>query len=85
MNGGKMEDERIEMVWKQTSGTGKRKFQWINFARHSSRDNCIGKGRMKYCSIVEGKEEIPRQLHIEMELDGEPFMGILYSIAEEEE
>ena len=79
-----MEDERIKMLWRQTSGTGRRTFKWINFARHSSRDNCIGRGRIKYCDIINGAEGIPRKLYIEMELDGEPFIGYLEAIGEEE-
>jgi len=78
-------DERINIVWKQTSGTGQRVRKWINFARYSDRNNCIGKGRILQTEIRNKTEEFPRQLYIEMRLDGELFIGSLNAINEEEE
>jgi len=74
-------DERINMIWRQTSGVRK----WINFARYSDRNNCIGKGRILQTEIRNKTEEFPRQLYIEMRLDGELFIGSLNAINEEEE
>jgi len=78
-------DERINIVWRQTSGTGQRVRKWINFARYSDRTHCIGKGRILQTEIRNKTEEFPRQLYIEMRLDGELFIGSLNAINEEEE
>ena len=63
---------------------GKRK--WINFARYTSRDYCIGKGR-----ILNAYLDAPRLdggsdgLFIDMTLDGVRYTGTLSMYGEEEE
>jgi len=53
--------------------------KWINFARWSNRDNCIGKGKITNCHV---EEDI---LMIDMTLDGIRFIGNLYKYKEDEE
>ena len=56
--------------------------RWINFARYSTRYNCIGKGRIQDCKIA-----VDNSLYIDMTLDGVRFVGNLENITliEEEE
>ena len=46
--------------------------KWIMFAKRSSRDNCLGKGRILDCKIA-GENS----LYIDMTLDGVRFVGNL--------
>jgi len=45
---------------------------WIMFAKRSSRDNCLGKGRILDCFIAGDNS-----LYIDMTLDGVRFVGNL--------
>jgi len=48
---------------------------WIMFAKRSSRDNCLGKGRILDCKIADDNS-----LYIDMMLDGIRFVGNLVDI-----
>jgi len=81
----------VSVTWNGKEKNGEKKMKenlirkWINFARYSDRNNCIGKGRILQTEIRNKTEEFPRQLYIEMRLDGELFIGSLNAINEEEE
>ena len=51
---------------------------WILFAKRSSRDNCIGRGRILDCKVGDNS------LYIDMTLDGVRFVGNLTDVLVEE-
>jgi len=55
--------------------------RWINFARWTNRDNCVGKGKVLDCEYNVADES----LMIDMTLDGVRFIGTLHQYKEEEE
>jgi len=60
--------------------------QWILFAKRPSRDNCLGKGRISNCYLVDTKATYnPLELVIDMTLDGVRFMGVLRQATHDEE
>ena len=56
--------------------------QWILFAKRSSRDNCLGKGRIMDCRLV---GDLGAMLEIDMTLDGVRYMGTLAQAVTQEE
>ena len=56
--------------------------QWILFAKRSSRDNCLGKGRIMDCRLV---GDLGAMLEIDMTLDGVRYMGTLAQAVTREE
>ena len=54
--------------------------RWIMFAKRSSRDNCLGKGRIHDCFFI-----TQTTLHIDMTLNGVRFAGNIEQIGQEEE
>jgi len=55
--------------------------KWILFAKRPSRDNCIGRGRILDCRLVE--EGL--LLEIDMTLDGVRFIGTLAQAVKQDE
>ncbi len=56
--------------------------KWILFAKRSSRDNCLGKGRIMDCRLV---GDLGAMLEIDMTLDGVRYMGTLAQAVTQEE
>jgi hypothetical protein len=62
--------------------------KWIMFAKRSSRDNCIGKGRILDCKIVgdfSATSIYHNSLYIDMTLDGVRFVGNLADLRHTDE
>ena len=55
---------------------------WILFAKRSSRDNCIGKGRIMDCRLV---GDLGALLEIDMTLNGVRYKGTLAQAVTQEE
>jgi len=60
---------------------------WILFAKRSSRDNCIGKGRILDCRLNKRGVEFVEGfvLEIDMTLDGVRFAGRLSPVCKQDE
>lgn len=61
--------------------------RWILFAKRSSRDNCLGKGRILDCFHIAAGTGLGggNKLHIDMMLNGVRFIGNIEEIGQEEE
>ena len=61
--------------------------KWILFAKRSSRDNCIGKGRILDCRLNKRGVEFVEGfvLEIDMTLDGVRFAGRLSPVCKQDE
>tara|TARA_R100000700_G_scaffold41068_2_gene59457 strand:+ start:9873 stop:10076 length:204 start_codon:yes stop_codon:yes gene_type:complete len=61
--------------------------KWILFAKRSSRDNCIGKGRILDCRLNKRGVEFVEGflLEIDMTLDGVRFAGTLAPVCKQDE